>query len=71
VTIFLYVNCVITAGAVLSASYAVAAVKRFVGVYRKSEKSIAEGIICCKDKEDEQRRKKLVASPIKVELRRL
>jgi hypothetical protein len=46
-------------------------VKGFAGAYRKGEKGVAKGVICRKDKEGEQRREELIASPVKVELRRL
>jgi hypothetical protein len=54
----------------------VAAAKGFAGTYYKDEEdvakgSVAEGVICYKDEEDEQRRKELVASLVKVELRQL
>jgi hypothetical protein len=49
----------------------VAAVKGFANACHKNKKGVAEGIVCRKDKEDEQRRKELITSPIKVKLRRL
>jgi hypothetical protein len=69
--IFLYANCVVIAGAVLFASYAVAAVKGFAGAYYKDEEDITESVVYHKDKEGKQRRKELVASPVKVKLRQL
>jgi hypothetical protein len=59
----------VTAGAVLSASYAVITVKGFAGTCYKSEKDIIESVICCKDKEGEQRREELIANLVKVKLR--
>jgi hypothetical protein len=56
-------------------------VKGFTDACCKGEEGIAEGIVlkgvaskgvvCREDREDKQRREKVVASPIKVELRRL
>jgi hypothetical protein len=36
-----------------------------------SEGIISEGVLCRKDKEGEQRREEVIASPVKVKLRRL
>jgi hypothetical protein len=57
--------------AVLCAGYAVAAVKKFADACHKDKKRVTEDIICHKDKEGKQRRKKLITSLIKVKLRRL
>jgi hypothetical protein len=70
ITIFLYTDYIITAGAVLCAGYVIAAVKRFADTCYKSEKNITKDIICYKDREGEQRRKELVISLIKIKLRR-
>jgi hypothetical protein len=71
VTIFLYADCVVAAGAVLYAGCAVAAVKGFADACRKGEEGVAEGVICHEDKEDKQRREELVASLVRIELRQL
>jgi hypothetical protein len=71
VAIFLYANCVVAASAVLSASYAIAAVKGFAGACHKGKESVAEGVVCRKDKKGERKREELVTSPVRVELRRL
>ena len=57
--------------AVLCAGYAVAAVKGFAGACYKGKEGVAKGIVYRKDKEGERRREKLIASPVRVELRRL
>jgi hypothetical protein len=49
----------------------VTAVKGFAGACYKNKEDIAKGVVCHKDREDEQRRKKLVASPVRVKLRQL
>jgi hypothetical protein len=61
----------VAAGAVLCAGCAVIAVKGFTNACHKDEKGIAEGVIYREDEEGKQRRKELIASLIKVELRRL
>jgi hypothetical protein len=61
----------VAASAVLCASYAVAAVKGFTGACYKGEEDIAESIVYHKDKKGKQKRKKLITSLIKIELRRL
>jgi hypothetical protein len=71
IAISLYADYVVTADAVLCASYAVAAVKEFAGAYYKNKKGVAKGIIYRKDKENKQRHKKLITSLIKVKLRQL
>jgi hypothetical protein len=71
VAISLYVNCVVAAGAVSCAGYAVAAVKGFADACRRDEEGVAEGVVCRKDREGERRREELVTSPVRVELRRL
>jgi hypothetical protein len=71
VAISLYADCVITAGAVLCAGYAVAAVKGFADACCKGGEGVTKGVICREDKEGKQRREKLVASPVKVKLRQL
>jgi hypothetical protein len=59
------------ADAVLCASYAIAAVKGFAGACRKGEEGVAESVICRENREGEQRRKELIASLVRVELRQL
>jgi hypothetical protein len=49
----------------------VAAVKGFAGACYKGEEGVAEGVVCREDREGEQRRKELITSLVKVELRRL
>jgi hypothetical protein len=61
----------VAAGAVLCAGCAVAAVKRFAGACYKGEDSVAKGVVCRKDEEGKQRREELIASSVRVELRRL
>jgi hypothetical protein len=56
-------------------------VKGFANACYKDEEGVAEGVVsegvalegvaCHKDREDEQRRKEIIASLIKVELRQL
>jgi hypothetical protein len=70
VAIFLYADCVIAAGVVLCAGYAIAAVKRFADACRKSEEGITRGVVCPKDEESVRRHKEVVISPVKVKLRR-
>jgi hypothetical protein len=60
-----------TASAVSSAGYAVTAVKGFTGAYYKGKESVAKGVICYKNREGKQRREELIASLIRVELKRL
>jgi hypothetical protein len=45
-------------------------IKGFADTCYKDEESVAEGIVCYKDKEDKQRHKEVIASLIKVKLRR-
>jgi hypothetical protein len=71
VTISLYANYVVAASAVLCAGYTIIVVKGFVGACYKGKEGVAKGVVCRKDEEDKQRRKELVASLIKVKLRRL
>jgi hypothetical protein len=71
VAIFLYADCVVAAGVVLCAGYAMAAVKGFAGACRKGEEGVAKGVVCCENREGEQRREELIASLVKVELRQL
>jgi hypothetical protein len=59
------------AGAVLCAGYAIAIVKGFANTCRKGKEGVAESVVCREDKEGEQRREELVASLIRVKLRRL
>jgi hypothetical protein len=59
------------AGAVLYAGCAITAVKGFANTYYKNKESVAKGIICRKDREGKRRRKELITSLIRVELRRL
>jgi hypothetical protein len=47
----------------------VAAVKRFANACCKSEKGIARGIICLKDKESVQKREGVITSLVKIKLR--
>jgi hypothetical protein len=61
----------VAADAVLCAGYAVTTVKGFAGACYKSEEGVIKGVVCYKDREGEQRREELVASPVRVELRRL
>jgi hypothetical protein len=61
----------VAAGAVLCAGYAVTAVKRFASTCCKSKKGVAKGIVCREDKEGEQRREELIASLVRIELKRL
>jgi hypothetical protein len=70
VTISLYANYVITAGAVLCVDCAVATVKRFADTCYKSKEDIAKDIICFKNKKSVQRHKEVIISLIKVKLRR-
>jgi hypothetical protein len=85
VTISLYTSYVVTAGAVLYADCSVATgadthVEEFANVCYKNKKGVAEGvvlegialegIIYRKDKEGEQRRKEVITSLVRVELRR-
>jgi hypothetical protein len=63
------------AGAVSYANYSVLAgadtrVKGFADAYRKGEKSTTKGIVYYKDKKGKQKRKKIITSPVKAELRR-
>jgi hypothetical protein len=51
VTISLYTNCVVAAGAVWCASYAVTAVKGFADACYKGEKDVTKGIAYPKDEE--------------------
>jgi hypothetical protein len=63
------------------AASADARVKGFADACRKNKEDVAEGvvlegivlkgIVCCEDGEGERRREEVVASPVKVELRRL
>jgi hypothetical protein len=71
ITIFLYANYVIAAGAVLCADCAVTAVKGFADACRKGEEGVAKDVVCHKDKEGKQRRKELIISLVRVELRQL
>jgi hypothetical protein len=52
VTILLYTDCVVIASVVLCAGYVIVVVKRFADTCYKGEESVAEGVVCCKDKED-------------------
>jgi hypothetical protein len=61
----------VAVGAVLCASCAIAVVKGFAGAYYKGKEDVVKGVICYKDKEDKQRRKELITSLVKVELRQL
>jgi hypothetical protein len=67
--IFLYADCVIAAGVVLCASYAITIVKGFADACYKDKESIAEGVMCCKNREDKRRHKEVITSPIRVKLR--
>jgi hypothetical protein len=71
VTISLYTNCVVTANAVLYAGYAMAAVKGFASACYKGKEGVAKGVVYREDREGEQRHKELVASLVKIKLRRL
>jgi hypothetical protein len=71
IAIFLYTDYVVAADAVSCASCVIATVKGFAGACYKGKKGVAEGVVYRKDREGEQRRKELVASPVRVELRRL
>jgi hypothetical protein len=59
-----------TASAVWCAGCVITAVKGFADICCKSKKGIARGVVCPKDKESAQRRKEVITSLIKVELRR-
>jgi hypothetical protein len=61
----------VAAGAVLSAGYAIAAVKGFASACCKGEEGVTKGVVCHEDGEGEQRREELITSLVKVELRRL
>jgi hypothetical protein len=71
VSAVLYASCSVAAGAVLCAGYTMAVVKGFADACYKGEEGVVKGIIYHKDKEGEQRRKKVITSLIKVKLRRL
>jgi hypothetical protein len=71
VAISLYADCVVAAGAVSCAGCAVAAVKGFADACRRGEEGVAEGVVCREDGEGERRREELIASPVRVKLRRL
>jgi hypothetical protein len=58
------------AGAVWCTSYAVTAVKRFADVCRKSGEGIIRGVVCSKNKKSVRKREEIIASLIKVKLRR-
>jgi predicted metalloprotease len=49
----------------------VAAVKGFIGAYYKGEEGVTKGVVYREDKEGERRREELIASPVRVKLRRL
>jgi hypothetical protein len=49
----------------------VAAVEGFADACHRGEEVVAEGVVYRKDGEGEQRREKVIASPVRVELRRL
>jgi hypothetical protein len=49
----------------------VATVKGFADACYKGKKDIAKGIICHEDREGEQKREELIASLIRVKLKRL
>jgi hypothetical protein len=49
----------------------VAIVKGFAGAYYKNKEGVAKSVICHKDKKGKQKRKELITSPVKVELKRL
>jgi hypothetical protein len=68
--IFLYTDCVIAASVILCAGYAITTIKGFANAYRKSEKDIIKGVIYPKNKKSVQRRKEVIASLIKIKLRR-
>jgi hypothetical protein len=65
IAIFLYADCVITASAVTCDKERVW-VKGFANVCYKDEKGIAKDIICPKNKKNIQRPKKVIISPVKV-----
>jgi hypothetical protein len=71
----LYTNYVVTAGAVLYADCSVTAgantrIKGFADACYKGEEGVAEGVVCCKNEKDKQGREKVIASLVKVKLRR-
>jgi hypothetical protein len=75
VAIFLYISCVVIAGAVLYANCSVSAganthVKGFADACHRGEEGVAKSIICRKDGEGERGREEVVVSLVKVELRR-